>query len=58
MDGVKVTGTFKKDVLWRTVAAILTARGYGVEVSLKSREDAEEGSSTVHRVRRNPAASA
>lgn len=50
MDGVKVVGTFKADAMYRTLAAILSARGYGVEVSLKSCEKAEERSSTVRRV--------
>ena len=51
MDGVKVTGTFKADV-WYKVAALLAAKKYGVETTLKSCEKAEEWTSIVHRVQR------
>ena len=42
MDGVKVIGTFNANVFFQTLAAILSAKEYGVEVSLKSCEKAAE----------------
>jgi hypothetical protein len=52
MDGVKVTGRFNADALFQTMAAILSAKGYGVEVSLRSCEKATEWVSIVRRVQR------
>ena len=54
MEGVKVVGTLKINVLYQALAAILSQKGYGVEVSLKSCEKSEMRTSIVHRVQRKP----
>ncbi len=50
MDSVEVEGVFNANTFFQTLAAILSAREYGVELSLRSREKAGEWSSTVNQV--------
>lgn len=52
MDSVEVKGVFNANAFFQTLAAILSAKGYGVEVSLRSREKATEWVSIVRRVQR------
>lgn len=51
MDGVEVIGTLNANAFFQTLASILSARDYGVELSLKSCEKADQWTSIVHRVR-------
>ena len=51
MDGVEVIGTLNATAFFQTLAAIISARDYGVELSLKSCEKADRWTSIVHRIR-------
>lgn len=52
VNGVEVVGTLKTNVLFQTLAAIISAKKYGVELSLKSCEKAEKWTSIVHRAQK------
>lgn len=55
VNGVEVVGTLKTDVLFQTLAAIISSKKkYGVELSLKSCEKAEKWTSIVHRTQKKP----
>lgn len=51
MDGVKVTGTFNSDVFFQTLGLIV-ARKHGIDISLRSRDKAEEWVNVFYRIQR------